>query len=462
MRSEITIISHLIGNETYNRKVLPFLEEDFFDDIGEKKVFNIIKNFVIKYSKPPTKEALLVELDIQEMSEETHKNAVSTMEVIETIKANSDLDWLVDMTEKWGKEKKIYNAMKFGVALMDDRKSNKAEILEKLRDALGYSFDSSVGHDYLADAEARYQYYHRRESKIPFDIGVLNDITDGGVSDGTLNILLAGTHVGKSALMASLAAGNLLDGKNVLYLTLEMSQFEMAKRIDAKLFDWDIRDIKKLPKPDWDRKVKYLREKIIGKLKIKEFPMYSASVMDFNRVMQDLQYKSEFSPDIIYVDQLPLMRSSLIKDAGNSYKYVGSISAELRGFSQLHKKPVITATQLNREGNKKSDATMTDIGESWGIAQNADLLLILSSNEALREANRIRVRQEKNRYEDLNDLPIFQMGVDYRKMNFYDVVDQDMISTPGEKYTPEVEPEETFDAKRFGKGVDFTKIFQEE
>jgi len=422
---EQTILKNLLFNEEYTRKVLPFLKEEYFQG-NEKVIFNEIEKFILKYNTNPTVESLsLTVLEHQGSGDEID----ATIEIIETIKkdgdSNSNLDWLLDKTEKFCQEKAIYNAVLESIHILDGKnKTNDKGIIPKLlSDALGVGFDTNIGHDYFENAEERYEYYHRKESKIEFDLEIFNIITKGGFSPKTLNILLAGTGVGKSLAMCHLAAGFMTNGLNVLYITLEMAEERIAERIDANLLNVDLDDLMSLSKDMYDKKINKALAKINGKLIIKEYPTASASTIHFRALLNELNLKRSFVPDVIFVDYLNICCSSRIKAGANinSYTYVKSIAEELRGLAVEFNVPIVSATQTTRSGFTNSDPGLEDTSESFGLPATADFMCALISTEELESLNQIMVKQLKNRYSDLNYNKRFVLGIDKAKMRLYDV-----------------------------------------
>lgn len=421
---EQTILSHLAYNEEYSRKVLPFLKEEYFVDPSHKITFKLVDSYINKYNGLPSKEAILIELGNASGLNEIGFKAAK--EVVESLtRDETGMDWLIDTTEKFCQDKALYNAVSKSIQIMDgtDKSFEKGMIPKVLQDALAVTFDNSVGHDYLEDFDQRYDFYHRKEARLPFDLNYMNEITNGGIPTKTLNIILAGTGVGKTMFMCHCAAGNLTLGRNVLYITMEMAEEEIAKRIDANLMNVPLDELLVLPRETYRTKVKKVREKTVGKLLIKEYPTASASSHHFRALLNELALKKNFVPDIIYIDYLNICASSRIKPGANvnSYTYIKSIAEELRGLAVEFKLPIVSATQTTRSGYSSSDVELTDTSESFGLPATADFMIALISTEELADMGQIMVKQLKNRYGDPNKFKRFVIGVDRAKMKFYDV-----------------------------------------
>jgi len=427
MKLEQTILKNLIYNEDYLRKVLPFLKEDYFTDRTDRTIFNEISSFTDTYNSTPTIEAVVLAVkERRNLTADEVERCETTLKEIEQTKGEeSKIQWLVDKTEQFCQEKAIYNAVLGSISILDgkDKTHEKGQIPKILSDALAVSFDNSVGHDYLENSDERYEFYHRKEERIPFDLDFFNRITKGGLPTKTLNIALAGTGVGKSLFMCHCAAGAMSQGRNVLYITLEMAEEKIAERIDANLLNVTIDDLVNLPKDMYDKKIAKLREKVVGKLIIKEYPTASASVTHFRTLLNELNLKKSFVPDIIFVDYLNICCSSRIKPGSNinSYTYVKSIAEELRGLAVECGVPVVSATQTTRSGFTSSDPGLEDTSESFGLPATADLMFALISSEELEELGQIMVKQLKNRYNDPTLYKRFTLGVDRAKMRLYDV-----------------------------------------
>ena len=423
MNLEVTILSNLVYNEKYTRKVLPFLKADYFTDRSHKIIFLEIHEYVSQYDALPSLNALGIEC--QERSDLSEDQFKETVEVLNVLSNDpSEYDWLVDSTEKWCQERAIYLSLMESVKIADgqDSKKDKGAIPSILSEALGVSFDQHVGHDYMSDAEERYDFYHQKEDKIPFDLEFFNKITKGGLPNKTLNIALAGTGVGKSLFMCHVAASALLQGKNVLYITLEMAEEKIAERIDANLLNIPIQKLIDLPKVMFEKKIASLSKKTQGKLIIKEYPTASAHVGHFKSLLSDLALKRSIKPDIIFVDYLNICASQRYKGSiVNSYTYVKAIAEELRGLAVECNVPIVSATQTTRSGFGSTDIDLTDTSESFGLPATADLMFALISTEELEGMNQIMVKQLKNRYHDPTMNKRFCVGIDRAKMRLYDV-----------------------------------------
>lgn len=440
MKLEQTILKNLIYNEEYLRKVLPFLKSEYFTDRSDKTLYDEIASFTETYNSTPTVEALVLAVkERRNLSDDEVEKCESYLQEIEKTKGEeSKVQWLVDKTEQFCQEKAIYNAVLGSISILDgkDKTNDKGSIPKILSDALAISFDNSVGHDYLENSDERYDFYHRKEERIPFDLEFFNKITKGGLPNKTLNIALAGTGVGKSLFMCHVAAGCMVQGKNVLYITMEMSEEKIAERIDANLLNVTIDDLVNLPKDLYDKKINKLREKTVGKLIIKEYPTASASSIHFRTLLNELNLKKSFVPDIIFIDYLNICCSSRIKAGANinSYTYVKSIAEELRGLAVEFGVPIVSATQTTRSGFTSSDPGLEDTSESFGLPATADLMFALISSEELEEMGQIMVKQLKNRYNDPTHFKRFTLGIDRSKMRLYDIEQssQDGITDSGQ------------------------------
>lgn len=440
MRTELVILKNLVHNEVFVRKVLPFLKSEYFSDSIERGLFNEISSFISTYNATPHLDALKIAItekrNIGDQEIEKYNEYFKSMETNEDI--NTEVKWLVDVTEKFCQEKALYNAVLNSISIIDgkDKVNDKGTIPKLLYEALSVSFDNAVGHDYLLDALQRYEYYHRIEEKIPFDLEYFNRITKGGVSKKTLNIILAGTGVGKSLFMCHFAAAALTQGKNVLYITLEMAEERIAERIDANLLNITTDDLRSLPSDNFENRVQRIRDKTVGKLIIKEYPTASASTIHFRSLLNELDLKKNFKPDIIFVDYLNICTSARIKASANinSYTYVKAIAEELRGLAVEFNVPIWSATQTTRSGFTSSDPGLEDTSESFGLPATADLMIALISSEELEEMGQVMVKQLKNRYADPTKYKRFAVGVDRSKMRVYDVEQsgQENISDSGQ------------------------------
>ena len=423
MNLELTILSNLISNEEYTRKVLPFLKTDYFNVRSYKIIFAEIHEYITNYNALPSLNALSIEC--QERTDLTEDQFKDIMEVLRELSdEKAELDWILNTTEKWCQERAIYLSLMESVKIADgqDDKRDKGAIPQILSDALGVSFDQNVGHDYLQNYEERYDFYHKTEEKIPFDLEFFNKITKGGLPNKTLNVALAGTGVGKSLFMCHVTSSCLLQGKNVLYITMEMAEEKIAERIDANLLNVPIQKLHDLPRVMYENKISALSKKTQGKLIIKEYPTASAHVGHFKSLLNELELKRNINPDIIFIDYLNICASQRYKGSiVNSYTYVKAIAEELRGLAVETNVPIVTATQTPRSGFGSSDVDLTDTSESFGLPATADLMFALISTEELEEQNQIMVKQLKNRYYDPTLNKRFCLGVDRSKMRLYDV-----------------------------------------
>ena len=422
-RIETTIIRNLIHNEDFSRKVIPFLEPTYFERRSEKILFEEIVSFITKYDSCATLEALNIEVENR-----TDLTAEEVKQINDTSKELNDSpvdsQWLLDITEKWCRDRAIYLALMESIHIADgeDSKKNRDAIPSILSDALAVSFDNNIGHDYIQNSDDRYEYYHRTEDKIPFDLEYFNKITKGGLPNKTLNIALAGTGVGKSLFMCHFASSVLLQGRNVLYITMEMAEEKIAERIDANLLNTAIQNLTDLPKPMFDKKVANIAKKTQGQLIIKEYPTAAAHSGHFKALLNELALKKSFKPDIIFVDYLNICASSRYRanTAVNSYSYIKAIAEELRGLAVEANVPILSATQTTRSGFASSDVDLTDTSESFGLPATADLMFALISTEELEGLNQIMVKQLKNRYNDPTIFKRFIVGIDRAKMRLYD------------------------------------------
>ena len=422
-RIESTILKNLIYNEEYSRKSIPFIKTEYFEDRKERIIFDEILSFIVKYDSSITIEALNIEVDNR--TDLTDDEVKGIKDITTSLKKTSvDQQWLLDSTEKWCRDRAIYLALMESIHIADgnDDKKNRDAIPTILSDALAVSFDNNIGHDYLLNYEERYEFYHKKEEKIEFDLEYFNKITKGGLPNKTLNIALAGTGVGKSLFMCHFASSVLLQGRNVLYITMEMAEEKIAERIDANLLNVPIQGLTDLPKPMFDKKVTSLSKKTQGSLIIKEYPTAGAHSGHFKGLLNELALKKSFRPDIIFVDYLNICASSRYKANANvnSYSYIKAIAEELRGLAVESNLPIVSATQTTRSGFASSDVDLTDTSESFGLPATADLMFALISTEELEGLNQIMVKQLKNRYNDPTIFKRFVVGVDRAKMRLYD------------------------------------------
>ena len=426
MRLETTILKNLIYNEEYTRKVLPFLSVNYFQEREDKILYEKIAEYINQYNALPTQEALAIELDKSPIKDEEFQNSLKLLESITNENDEANISWLLDSTEKFCQDRAIYNAVVESISILDEKGRNtrdKGSIPDILSDALSVSFDPHVGHDYFLDADERYKFYHRIEEKIPWDLEFFNRITKGGLSNKTLNIALAGTGVGKSLFMCHVAASCLSQNYNVLYITLEMAEERIAERVDANLLNISIDDLQKLPKDLYDKKIDKLKQTTKGKLIVKEYPTAAANVNHFRALLNELNLKKSFVPNIILIDYINICTSSRIKPGSNvnSYTYIKSIAEELRGLAVENAIPILSATQTTRSGFTNTDIGLEDTSESFGLPATADFMFAIISTEQMEELNQIMIKQLKNRYSDPTSNRKFVIGIDRSKMKLYDV-----------------------------------------
>ena len=420
---EHTILKNLLYNEEYSRKVIPFIKTDYFQEPSQKITFEEIVNFISQYNTQVTVEALLIEITNRK---DINDGMLKELQILITNLEDSpaDLQWLFDTTEKWCRDRAIYLALMDSINIADgnDEKKNRDAIPSILSEALAVSFDNNIGHDYFANADERFDFYHQKQDKIPFDLEYFNKITKGGLVNKSLNVALAGTGVGKSLFMCHMASSVLLSGRNVLYITMEMAEEKIAERIDANLLNVPIQEIAELPKQMFDSKVTNLSQKTQGTLIIKEYPTASAHSGHFKALLSELALKKSFRPDIIFIDYLNICASSRYRSNGtvNSYSYIKAIAEELRGLAVEANVPIVSATQTTRSGYGSSDVELTDTSESFGLPATADLMFALISTDELEELGQIMVKQLKNRYNDLSVNKRFVVGIDRAKMRLYD------------------------------------------
>ena len=426
VKTETLILKHLLDDESFTRRTLPYLKSDYFSDRTEKLVYQAIDKFVNKYNNLPTREALIIEIDSEDsISDEDFSNCKSVISGL-IIESEENKEWLVETTEKFCQEKALYLAIMNSIAIIDGKEKNeKGKIPEILTEALSISFDPNIGHDFIIDSDDRFDYYHRVEERLPFDLDYMNRITNGGVPKKSLNIIMAGTGVGKSLVMCHMAAANLMDGKNVLYITLEMAEEKIAERIDANLLNVPLDELVDLPKSMYKKKIDKLTVTTSGRLIIKEYPTAVAGAGHFRHLINELKLKKSFAPDILYVDYLNICSSARLRPGANvnSYTYIKAIAEELRGLAVEKNLPVISATQTTRSGFSNSDPGLEDTSESFGLPATADFMVALIITEELEAANQIMVKQLKNRYNDPTQYKRFVLGMDRSKMRLYDVDD---------------------------------------
>ena len=418
------IFANLINNEEYGRKVLPYVKEEYFENMTDRVIFKVIHSYVETYNKFPNEQAVKIDLESLQLDDRIYKECREKVSELE-YDGTKDLEWLIDKTEKFCQERAVYNAIMSSIQILDnkDPKNSKGSIPKLLQDALAVSFDTHIGHDFIDDSDPRFEYYRRVEDRVPFRLEYLNRITKNGLPKKTLNVILAGPHVGKSLFMCSTAAGNLLDGKNVLYITMEMAEEEIARRIDANILDIPIEELDTISKEIFDRRMNRVKGKTSGKLIIKEYPTSSAGSANFRHLLMELKLKKNFIPDIVYIDYLNICASSRIKMGSNvnSYTYVKAIAEELRGLAVEFNVPIVSATQTTRSGFGNSDVDITDTSESFALPATVDFMLALVTSEELEGLGQIMAKQLKNRYTDLGRCKRFVIGVDKVKMKLYDV-----------------------------------------
>ena len=424
MELQTHILSHLIHNEEFCRRVVPYLRKDYFEG-SNKIVFDLIVKFVAQHNKLPTNRVLELELGKISAPDDTMLGATNVIREIKD-KSDVDTDYLIEEAEKWCRDRAVYNAIMESIQIIDGKDTQRSEgsIPEILSDALGVSFDQAIGHDYIDNSDERFDFYNKTENRIPFDLDYFNKITKGGLPNKTLNIALAGTGVGKSLFMCHCAASVLEQGKNVLYITMEMAEERIAERIDANLMDLPIQQLESLPKNVFDTKIGKIAKGTIGKLIVKEYPTGAAHTGHFRALLNELKLKKNFTPDIIYVDYLNICASSRMRGLGgsiNSYSYIKAIAEEMRGLAVEFNVPIVSATQTTRSGYSNTDVGLEDTSESFGLPATADLMFALISTEELDELGQIMVKQLKNRYNDPTKYRRFVIGIDRSRMKLYDV-----------------------------------------
>jgi replicative DNA helicase len=471
MKIEQTILSSLIYDENYARRVLPFLNSEYFHDSTERLVFDQIDKFITKYNGLPTKDTLLIEIEKKDgIPENLYKNTIDFINDQLTYDAK-DINWLVDSTEEFCQERAVYNAIMESINIIDGKSKTgeKGTIPTILSDALSISFDDHIGHDFLDNSDERYNFYNMKDERIPFDLDYFNKITRGGLPKKTLNVLLAGTAVGKSLAMCHFAAANLLDGRNVLYITLEMAEERIAERIDSNLLNIPLNELEGFPKNIYDEKITRLKKKTSGKLIIKEFPTATVGSAHFRHLFNELHLKKNFRPDIVYIDYINLCTSSRIKMGSNvnSYSYIKAVAEELRGLAVEKNVPIVSATQLNRTGFSNSDPGLEDTSESFALPATVDFMVALISTEEMEQLGQIMVKQLKNRYNDPTQYRRFVIGVDRSKMRLFnteqsaqgDIVDDRPVMDKSEFGERRADEENMkFMTKKTGR-KDFSKLF---
>ena len=465
---EELILAHLLDDQTFSRKASPYIKQAYFTERTHQIIFELIEGYILKYKKTPSKQAIEIELGkVEKLNDEEYQQAEHILKSLH-IDPKMDTAYVLNSAEEWCRTRAMYNAL---VESFNIQKKNEREALgvipKILQDALGVCFDTHIGHDFFADADSRYDYYHQVEHKVPFDIQLLNHITRGGVSKKSLTILMAGVNVGKSAMMCHMAAANIKDGKKVLYITLEMSEEMISQRIDANLMDLTIDDVMALPEQSYKARIKALRALYGGDLKVKEYPTKQGGSAHFRRLLDELKLKANYVPDIIYVDYMNIcMASTISGNKSGMYEYVKAVSEELRGLAVEFEVPIVTATQFNREGFKSSDPGMDDVAESFGTTATADFILALVRNEQMDAMGEILAIQLKNRYSDKGKFRHFGIGVNIEKMQFYDLEKKDqnymnsqtdMGALPDQQDAP-LTPEQQNELL-FGKDRDFNDLF---
>ena len=424
VRLEQTILKNLVQSESFTRKVIPFLKEEYFSESDEKTVFNEVVSYFDKYTKPPTVEALLINLDNNtSLNDGQLSNAKTIVDSISKDSEETPTEWLVEETEKWCQDRAIYIAVMDSIEVIDKKSQRSTgEIPDLLKEALSVSFDTNIGHDFIENSDDRFEFYHTEEEKLPFDLEYFNKVTKGGLPNKTLNICLAGTGVGKSLFMCHMASANLMMNKNVLYITLEMSEERIAERIDSNTLNIPMKDLPDLSKTQFDKKIDKIKEKTKGKLIVKEYPTASAHVGHFRHLLQELNIKKDFKPDMIYIDYLNICSSARVKpgSGANSYTLVKSIAEELRGLAVEFDVPIMSARQTTRSGYGSTDVELTDTSESFGLPATADFMFALITSDELEELDQMVVKQLKNRYNDPTVFKRFVIGVDRSRMKLYD------------------------------------------
>lgn len=452
MRIEQSILSNLIVNEEYCRKVIPHIKREYFSDRKESTIYTIIGKFFGQYNKPASKEIVLIELgNVKGISDKELVDCLDYVQQLDHVESNSD--WLIDETEKFCKSRAVYNAILESIKIIDgkDQKNTQDAIPSILADALSVSFDNSVGHDYIEDAENRYEFYHLQEERVPFDLDILNKITKGGLPRKTLSVVMAPPGVGKSIFLCHTAANVLKQGKNVLYITLEMAEERIAERIDANLLNIPLSEIETIDKDMYLNKVQKLAKKTQGKLVIKEYPTSAAHAGHFRALLEELKLKKGFYADFICIDYINICASQRNRGGSDkTYTYVKAIAEEIRGLAVEYNVPILSATQVNRDGMNNTDVDMTNTSESIGLPQTVDMLFALIGTEELDQLNQIIVKQIKNRYNDVNYYKRFVLGLDKSKMRFYDVEASAQINIADSGQKKDIP---SFDNGSFGKSM---------
>lgn len=447
---EQTILSNLLYNDDFFRRVFPYIKEEYFDDVSSKKIFSTLADYVEKYQGTPSIEALKISLDSRrDLNEELFKGIIETVDKLK-IDKETNQEWLISETEKFCQDKDLYNSIRRAILILDgnEKDLDKGSIPKLLSDSLGISFDTHIGHDYLEDFETRYDFYHRKEERIPFDIEILNKITKGGLPKKSLSVLMSSTGVGKTLVMCHMAASMFVLGKNVLYITAEMAEERISERIDANLLDVTLDELSEMPKDVFEKRIKKIRDKTPGKLIVKEYPTGSANAAHFRHLLNELKMKKQFAPDIVFIDYLNICSSSRIKGSSvsNTYILVKSIAEEIRGLAMEFNIPIVSATQSNREGYGNTDVDLTNTSESIGLPQTVDAMFALISTEELESMGQLMVKQLKNRWGDLGYFRRFVIGIDRSKMKLYDLEESAQSNIQNE---PKTDTSSGFDKTKF-------------
>ena len=462
---ETTILSNLIYNEDYSRKVFPYIKEEYFDDNNLKKIFSTLYEYVSEYKEPPSIEALKISVDgRKDLNEQSFKEINAIIDELKT-DTKTNQEWLVAETEKFCQDKDLYNSIRKAILILDgqDKQLDKGSIPKLLSDSLGISFDTNIGHDFLEDFESRYDFYHRKEERLEFDIELLNKITKGGLPRKSMTVLLATTGGGKSLVKCHMAATSLMYGRNVLYITMEMAEEKISQRIDANLLDVTLDELVEMPRDIYERKINRIKSKTTGKLIVKEYPTGSAHAGHFRHMLNELRLKKNFVPDIIFIDYLNICCSSRVKGAAaaNSYTLVKSIAEEIRGLAMEFNVPIVTSSQFNRSGYDNSDVDLTNTSESMGITHTADAIFALITSEELESLGQLMIKQLKNRWGDLGYFRRFVIGIDRAKMKLYNLEEnaQTKIMSEIKNKGKKEEDKPTFDNTAFSEDWDTESKF---
>jgi replicative DNA helicase len=457
---EKTILSNLVFNTDYFQRVYPYLKSDYFDDNNIKKVFETYSKYVEQYKEPPSVEALKISLDKRkDLNEDSYKTIMVEVDSLK-LDDQTNTDWLISETEKFCQDRDLFNSIRKAILIMDgqDKDNDKGSIPELLSQSLSISFDTSIGHDFIEDADSRYEFYHRKEERLPFDIEMLNKITKGGLPRKSMTVLLATTGGGKSLVKCHMAASYLLQGKNVVYITMEMAEERIAERIDANMMDVTLDELKIMPRNVYEKRIERIKGKTTGRLVVKEYPTGSAHAGHFRHLLHELKMKRGFTADVVFIDYLNICSSSRVKGAAaaNSYTLVKSIAEEIRGLSMEFNCAVVTSSQFNRDGYGNSDVDLTNTSESMGITHTADCILGLISTEDLDALGQIMIKQLKNRWGDLSYYRRFTVGIDRSKMQIFDLEESAQRNVMNDKIvantTTNNSDDSVFDNTTFGKG----------